>query len=186
MDIKANMQMIMQGSLFAVGSITVDNLFTIENVKAVTMEKDGEMDIFVSMPQMKSVNGFKNLVGTDGKTKAAVKAAVVEAIDRAVKEYSLPYDMPFEYIVTPVSNGKTLAKVTIIYDGEMDMTGFKLMKGDNGMYLSYPKEKVSYRDGHIYNNMYSFSSDMKRVFQIKVIEQYEKEKNKVADKNISR
>ncbi len=78
--------------------------------------------------------------------------------------------------ITGVGNLKALADVKVA--GKLVIKGFSIMQGKRGVFVSMPRKAG--KDGRWFDILTPLSDELKREFQDKVLEAYDKETDGVA------
>ena len=184
MNIKANMELINIDSLIAVGSIVIDNFLTINNVRAMKKNGSNGGDWFVSLPQSKYLNEWREVVSADPKIQSKIKDAVFQDIKNQV--VSTDQDFPFKLKIQKVDSGSTRAKVTVTYNDAITIKGIRVVKGRNGMFVSFPQEKLRYGEKDYYKDFIFIPDNMKKAVERKIMTEYEKQQNQSKQIPVSR
>lgn len=67
-------------------------------------------------------------------------------------------------------NSKTKAFIDLELDGTLVIKGLTLVKGEDGLFLSFPSTKG--KDGKYYNSVYSLDKEWKKLLQDACVKKY--------------
>lgn len=130
MKIEADMKVVTKGNLVAVGSITLDEIIRISNVKVVNFGfQDGREDWKVLMPRKKKLDSWTNIINiTDPEVLREVTEAVYTAIRKdLLRDIGKQPEIKTEVVVYQKNEILGYAKVT--YGGAVEIQGIQIRKG---------------------------------------------------------
>lgn len=135
MKIEADMKVLTKGNLVAVGSVTLDDMIRITNVKVVNFGiKDGKEDWKVLMPRKKKLEGWTNIINI---TDPEVLREITEAVYAAIRE-DLARDIgkqpEIETEVVVYQKNEMLGYAKLIYEGTIEIQGIQIRKGTDAQH----------------------------------------------------
>lgn len=134
MKIEADMRIIDDKTLFAVGDVILDELFVIHQVKVLKM--DDKYDVF--LPRKAGQNGWQNVIGIrDRSLLEDIKQKVKEAVMESAQLAYLPDDtVKAEVTLHKQGNIRGYAKLEI--DGAVEINGIQIREKEGRLYTVYP------------------------------------------------
>lgn len=167
--ITPTMYIVNQNNLFAVGDVTIDDLFVIRQVKVVS--NDGEFKVF--LPRKATGKGWNNIIEVTPELYGEIREKVMKEVSRIGKEFKgwayLYSDIKVQ--VKPYEDGNLRGFATLTYKDIVTIKGIQIRENEKGLYLVYPYTK----HGEGYENLIGsvpycpdFFNDVKRL----VLEEY--------------
>ncbi len=148
MNVEANMQLVDQRQLFAVGSVTINGIFTINDVRVVNVKQpDGDTKPFVFLPRKIENNEWREVLQVTNELKRAINEAVGRDLHQVV--FFDVADDDLEISVNLFRKGDLLGYATMTYQGALTIENIKIKKADNeeGIRLVFPhncdKDQIS-------------------------------------------
>ncbi len=158
--VKANMKVIGGDELLAVGSVTIDGFFTINNVHVRNIKKpDGEQTLAVLMPKKKCSDGhWESVFSISKELYKEIDAAVT--LDLASSLGRILDPDKIKVSVSPYVNQDFLGYATVTYDNFFTVKDIRILKADNanGIRLDFP---YSYENGKS-NPLFSMNDKFSR------------------------
>ena len=170
MKIRADMNVIGEDNLLAVGNVYLDELIVIHDVKVITKKDDDGEDIsFVVMPSRKKDDSWEKVVWIKDKDLySQIDKAVMEAVDHAARKDIGAYDLKVD--IRPYVRGDTRAYATLIFNDAVQIENVRIVQAGDDLKVYYPFEK---RDGVAQNLAGPATLHMKRMLDADIIQAYD-------------
>lgn len=134
MKIEANMKIIDNEKLFAVGDVTIADLFVIHQVKVLKMGND--YDVF--LPRKQGADGWRNVVGiTDKELLGTIKRKVKEAVTESAQISYLPEES-VKIEITPYEKGAIRGYARVNFDDAIEISGIQIREKEGKLHVVYP------------------------------------------------
>ena len=162
MEIRADMRIISDKDLFAIGTVTLGGILRIQNVKVLMLQREGEaLRTIVVLPRKKQKDGtWKEVIRIKDPVlweliKEQVLAATREAADRwfQMKE-------PEEIRIQLCSGGKVNAYAAMQYEG-IEIDGIQITEVAQGVRVLFPYD---FPEGRIVGLVEAATPDIRKSF----------------------
>ncbi len=148
MNVEANMQLLDQKQLFAVGSVTINGVFTINNVRVVNVKQpDGDTKPIVFLPRKVEGSEWREVFRVSNELKRAINEAVGRNLHQDM--FFDVYDDELDISVNLFRKDDLLGYATLTYRGAFTIENIKIKKADTeeGIRLVFPhncdKDQIS-------------------------------------------
>ena len=141
MKIDANMRVVNNDTLLAVGDIILDDKFVIHQVKVLNLkDADGNKKPVVCMPRKKTKDGWSNAVVIhDKKLQDEINKKVVESVMSSLQNDIGFEDRQIEAKITLYNgSGKVRAYADLVYEGLIEIKGIQIREEKDGLKTVYP------------------------------------------------
>lgn len=176
MEIRADMRIVSDKDLFAIGTVTLGGILRIQNVKVLMLQREGEaLRTIVVLPRKKQKDGtWKEIIRIKDPVlwkliKEQVLAATREAADRW-----LQMKEPEEIRIQLCSGGKVNAYAAMQYEG-IEIDGIQITEVAQGVRVLFPYD---FPEGRIVGLVEAATPDIRKSFVSLITARYEEEKAK--------
>jgi DNA-binding cell septation regulator SpoVG len=166
MDVKAEMHLMnldtaKETDLVAVGDVTIGGCYSIHNVKALNLDRNGKKELVAVIPNRKNpkTGEWENLILLSTELSAKVKHAAVEETKRQMDlaiRYPADDDMEIAITLCKEDYWPTVAYATVSFGNEISIKKIRLVEGDTGLKVCYPTTK----SGRQYIQLFSGATPM--------------------------
>lgn len=176
MNIEANMKVVDKKGLIAVGSIVLDGIITIEDVKMLdlTSEEDkiqGKKNWILSMPRRKGADGwFNTVVLRDPEIKKQIEVAVNEAIRKNLLR-DLNLEPQIEVQIILCNKGTLKGYANVLYEKAVEIRSIQIHGDEEGIYIKLP---YNINEGRFQILVHVNTERMSSIIKNKVEEAYSK------------
>ena len=149
MSIRAEMTPVGKNNLVAVGSVYLNEMFVINNVKLINKtDENGRNRPVLSLPSRKRGEDWEKIVKVkDQKLYERICEEAIAATRRAVEKDLTGFDM--EVQVRPYEKGETRGYATLVVNDAIQIENVRICEKDGKLTVYYPYEK----NGEYYQNL---------------------------------
>ena len=149
MSIRAEMTPVRKNNLVAVGSVYLNEMFVINNVKLINKtDENGRNRPVLSLPSRKRGEDWEKIVRVkDQKLYERICEEAIAATRRAVEKDLTGFDM--EVQVRPYEKGDTRGYATLVINDAIQIENVRICEKDGKLTVYYPYEK----NGEYYQNL---------------------------------
>ena len=149
MSIRAEMTPVGKNNLVAVGSVYLNEMFVINNVKLINKtDENGRNRPVLSLPSRKRGEDWEKIVRVkDQKLYERICEEAIAATKRAVEKDLTGFDM--EVQVRPYEKGETRGYATLVINDAIQIENVRICEKDGKLTVYYPYEK----NGEYYQNL---------------------------------
>lgn len=175
MEIKAEMQITNKGTLFAIGTVTLDGVFQIPGVKVLILhDEEGNARKMIALPKKKMADGsYQDVIHIkDPQIWADIKTEVYNKVKEAVDDWIHLKDVEVDmHFCRP--GGHVNAYATIHYK-EIDISGIQIIEEGNQVRVLFPYDIVN---GKMQSIIAPFGAEMRESFYNTILSAYKKQKD---------
>ena len=169
MSIRAEMTPVGKNNLVAVGSVYLNEMFVINNVKLINKtDENGRNHAVLSLPSRKRGEEWEKIVRIkDQKLYNRICEAAIAATKRAVEKDLTGFDL--EVQVRPYEKGETRGYATLIINDTIQIENVRICEKDGKLTVYYPYEK----NGEYYQNLAGPATNhIRQMTEDKILEAY--------------
>lgn len=143
MKIDSNMKIINKNGLIAIGSITLDDIITIQDVKVLDRateeeRKQGKENWMISMPRRKGKEGWNGVVFLrNPDIKEKIEEKVYDGIRKNLM-CDLGLEPKLDVQITLYSKDTLAGYANILYENAVEIRGIQIHKTEEGIKLKLP------------------------------------------------
>ena len=168
--VRAEMTPVGKNNLMAVGSVYLDEMIVIHQVKLINkVEEDGQSHPVLGFPSRKRGEDWEKIVKIkDTGLYERIRDEVVAATGRAIAKKRTGIDLKVE--IRPFNKGETRAYATLIFDDAVQIENVRICEKEGKLAVYYPYEK----NGEYYQNLAGPAShQVRQVVEEQILEAYQ-------------
>ena len=149
MSIRAEMTPVGKNNLVAVGSVYLNEMFVINNVKLINKtDENGRNRPVLSLPSRKRGEDWEKIVKVkDQKLYERICEEAIAATKRAVEKDLTGFDLKIQ--IRPYEKGETRGYATLVINDAIQIENVRICEKDGKLTVYYPYEK----NGEYYQNL---------------------------------
>lgn len=184
MKIEADMRLLTKGNFVAVGSVILDGIIKISNVKVINFDQgDGKEHWKVLMPRKKKQDGWSNIINV--KSPELLQEIESEVYKALCRDFSRDYEPKSELDVKVVicKKNELLGYANITYGHAVEISGIQIRGTEDNIRVVFP---YSVDENKIDSLVEPMTADTRAMIKEAVTEAYQNELKKGINKERGR